>query len=100
MRSELQKTEMEVGDIELVIAGVHWYLEWRKETEPKDSFEKHFTVTGFEGFVAKWNPNPAAVVTSGTAALDIPSIAATCASGTNAVALVAMVAIVFGCIFK
>jgi hypothetical protein len=100
MRSELKKTEMEVGDIELVIGGVHWCLEWKHATEPKDLFEKQFTESGFEGFVGIWNPYPAAVA-SGTAESRVfPITAATCSSSTNAVALVAMVAIVFGFIFK
>jgi hypothetical protein len=94
MRSALQKTEMKAGDIGLVIAGVHWYLEWRNDrTESKDSFEKHFTESGFEDFVATWNPNQA-TVTSGTAK------GGTTSSSTNPAALVAMVAIVFGFIFK
>jgi hypothetical protein len=65
MRSELQKTDMEVGDIELVIAGVHWYLEWRDAVEPKDSFPEYFTESGFELFLARWNPNQGTAVAFG-----------------------------------
>jgi hypothetical protein len=69
MRNELKKTEMEAGDIELVIAGVHWYLEWRDavEPKPKDSFPKYFTESGFERFVARWNPNQGTAVAVGAA---------------------------------
>jgi hypothetical protein len=69
MRNELKKTEMEAGDIELVIAGVHWYLEWRDtvDVEPKDSFPKYFTESGFERFVARWNPNQGTAVAVGAA---------------------------------